>query len=211
MKHMWDLVCCVKLGSTQTVWQQSAPTAQLARQTVTSMRSHLVQTARQALQRLRVILDHVVCARPASTQMHQQLSVLTALPGRVTMTPSPLHRVPHALLDSMQSLESLARAMDVLLVATVLYRVVRAWMSVMHVYLDRIQTTALRRALSVLVAQQMSTVILQQIASNVLLGRTLAAARQNATYALQVRSTVTPTRQRPALHVLLDRRGRLLC
>ena len=42
VRRMRDLVCHVKLDSTQAVRQLSAPTAQLGRQTLTLMRPHLV-------------------------------------------------------------------------------------------------------------------------------------------------------------------------
>ena len=128
-------------------------------------------------------------AQLGSTQVHQQLSAMIVLLGRVTTTRSPIHRVLRAWLAFMQSLEPLACAVGVLRVATVLYRVVRTWMSVTHVCLDRIQTQAPRRALSVLEALQISTVIPQQTARNVPLARTLVVARQSAMNALPAKST----------------------
>ena len=149
-------------------------------------------------------------AQLGSTQVHQQLSAMIVLLGRVTTTRSPIHRVLRARLAFMQSLEPLACAVGVLRVATVLYRVVRTWMSVTHVCLDRIQTQAPRRALSVLEALQISTVIPQQTARNVPLARTLVVARQSAMNALLVRLIVTQTRLRPALRAWLVKRGSLL-
>lgn len=186
-KRMWDLVYLVKLDSTQAIWQPSAPTAQLAHQMATLTRPHLAQTAKLALLQQRVIRGPVQNAQLGSSQMHRQLRVLIAMLGRVITTHSPTRHVHRVWLASTPSLVSLARATDVLLVVTVLCQVARVWISVMPVWQDHTQTTALRRVLSVLGVLQISTAILRRSASSAPLARILAAVTPSATCVLQVR------------------------
>lgn len=130
VKRMWDLVRLVKLGYTQVQWHLSAPTAQLARQTVTLTRPHLAQTAKPALLQQRVIPGPAMPAQLDSSQMHQQLRVLIVMLGRVITTHNPTRRAHRVWLVSMRSLVLLARAMRVLLAVTVLCQVARTYISV---------------------------------------------------------------------------------
>jgi len=124
------------------------------------------------------------------------------------MTCRLIHRAQRVAQDCTLRLDSLDRALDVLLVGSVQYLVDKASMHAKLANPAHTQAKGPRRARSVQGALRMRTTTHQQTACNVQWEHMQVAVRRNATFVLPVRSTVIRAQRHRVVRVLRGSTGR---